>query len=122
MAARLGHLEHILTSTFGAPAATPEANAADVHLASVPVERIRRLTTELSSNDGRPTDTIDVLIMRLLLNEYASAVSHLRAVARLAAATVDHATGPMREARRAVHRHTKTAQSLGAVPAPDTEE
>jgi len=56
----------------------------------------------------------DIVSIRLLLSEYSVAVAHLRTVARLAAATVDGAAEPLREARRTVHRLSKT---MGAAPA-----
>jgi hypothetical protein len=107
--ARLAHLEHILSQTT--PGSRNEADAADVHLASVPVERIRRLTAELQHDSSRQPDEIDALVMRLLINEYATAVAHLRAVARMAASRVDGAAAPMREARRALHRHAKNVEA-----------
>jgi hypothetical protein len=113
--ARLAHLEQILAQTTAASTtvAMSGAEAADVHLSSVPAERIRRLTAELHSDLSRELDEIDAVVMRLLLNEYATAVVHLRAVARMAASRVDRAGGIVREARRAVHRVTKEMDSSG---------
>lgn len=84
-----------------------DTDAVHAHLSSVPVERIRRLTAELQGSNTVHPDEIDVAVMRLLLSEYSTAVNHLRAVARQAAATVDAAAAPLLDARRAVHRLSK---------------
>lgn len=111
-APRLARLEQILAQTTSV--SRTDVHAADVHLSSVPAERIRRLTAELADESARHPDEVDALIIRLLLNEYVTAVGHLRAVARMAAARVDGAGLPMREARRALHRHTKSVE--GSTP------
>jgi hypothetical protein len=108
--ARLAHLEQILAQTTSTSSSGTDASAAGVHLASVPLERIRRLMNELRADGSRDIDDTEALIMRLLLNEYATAVAHLRAVAALAATVVDGAGPRMRDARRAVHRHTKSVE------------
>jgi hypothetical protein len=111
---RLANLETILAETTSGhtPAAAIGGNAADVHLNSVPAERIRRLTAELDDESREAPDAVDAIVMRLLLDEYTSAVAHLRAVARLAAARVDRAAAPLREARRAMHRLDKSAAAV----------
>jgi len=110
---RLARLEQILSRTqSGSRAITADtANAADVHLSSVPTERIRLLTAELQRTDLPQLDESDAVVMKLLLNEYSAAVGHLRAVARMAAATVDGVTVPTLETERAVHRHIKTVDA-----------
>lgn len=90
------------------------ADAAEVHLNSVPTERIRLLTAELRGTSSAAPDEIDVLVMQVLLNEYSNAVAHLRAVARIAAATVDGVVAPMVETERAVHRYVKTIDAQTA--------
>jgi predicted nucleotidyltransferase len=112
-ATRLVRLEQILAQTTSATENRSDVHAADVHLSSVPAERIRRLTAELADDAAREHDPVDAVVMRLLLNEYATAVGHLRAVARMAATRIDGAAVPMREARRALHRHTKSIESAG---------
>jgi hypothetical protein len=114
-AARLAHLEQILAETASpSPAAsTTDADAAHVHLNSVPLERIRRLTAELQGDITRTPDEVELVMMRLLLYEYSIAVRHLRAVTRIAAATVDAAADPVRDARRAVHRVSKALVPAG---------
>lgn len=111
-AARPAHLQQIPAETVR-NAATMDVDAAHAHLNSVASERIRRLTAELQGLS--PTaDQADIASIRLLLSEYSTALGHLRAVARLAAATVDGAAEPVRDARRTVHRLCKT---LAAAPA-----
>jgi hypothetical protein len=112
-AIRLSQLEQILAAT-AARTASAGSDAAGVHMSSVPSERIRALTVALDDGNGRDVDELDAVVMRLLLEEYVTAVSHLRAVARLAAARIDAATAPVREARRAVHRYSKAVESAPA--------
>ena len=114
-AIRLSQLEQILAATAGrtAPAV---ADAAGVHLSGVPADRIRGLTVLLHDGIERDVDAVDAIVMRLLLEEYVTAVGHLRAVARMAAAHIDGAAAPVREARRALHRHTKAAASAPITP------
>jgi hypothetical protein len=113
---RLARLEQILSETSSASNATPAANtdAAQVHLDALSTERIRRLTAELQETSSFELDESDAVVMKLLLNEYSSAVGHLRAVARIAAATVDGVTARIREAERAIHRHIKTLDAHAA--------
>jgi hypothetical protein len=106
---RLTRLLQILTQSRPVSAQSgPESpDAADVHLASVPLERIGQITRELENRAGEETDEIDALAMRLLLNDYVIAVAHLRAVARLAEQCVDAAWTPVDDARSLVRRHLK---------------
>lgn len=113
---RLARLEQILSETSSASNATPADNtdAAHVHLDGVPTERIRHLTAELQETSSFELDESAAVVMKLLLNEYSSAVGHLRAVARIAAARVDGVTAHILEADRAVHRHIKTIDAQAA--------
>ena len=105
---RLAHLEQILSRTDGAQTVIGDtANPAEVHLGSIPAERIRLLTSELHGTGSGECEPADALLMKLLLNEYTAALGHLRAVARMSAAIVDGAAAPMREMERAVHRCLK---------------
>ena len=105
---RLAHLEQILSRTDGAQTVIGDtANPAEVHLRSIPAERIRLLTSELRGTGSGECEPADALVMKLLLNEYTAALNHLRAVARMSAAIVDGAGAPMREMERAVHRCLK---------------
>jgi hypothetical protein len=113
---RLTHLEQILSQTASASAAVAAdaTNAAEVHLGSVPAERIRLLTAELLRTGSPGLDEIDAVVMKLLLNEYSNAVDHLRAVANLAAATIDGVTAPMLDTERAVRKHLKSVDAQSA--------
>lgn len=105
-AARLAHLERILADTEAiGPAA--HADVAREHLNSLPVERIRRLTAELRGDTPRTADHADIATIRQLLSDYSIAIGHLRAVARMAATTVDAAAEPIRNAHKMVHRLSK---------------
>jgi hypothetical protein len=121
-ARRLAHLEQILAETTSGTTSvsSSDTDATDVHLSSVPTERIRRLTRELQRDLPGALDEIDVVILTLLLNEYSSAVGHLRAVVRMAAATVDNAAGPVREAKRLAHRYGKMTESAAVRDGIDT--
>jgi hypothetical protein len=114
--ARLQQLEQILAHGESAVSSSKEADAAAVHLDSVPLDRIRHLTDELVGDLREEPDTIDAVAMRLLLNEYVAAVGHLRAVTRTAAARVDGAAAPMKAARRILHRLTKERDAAAASP------
>lgn len=97
LAERLLQLDRIL-SHEGAASFSAEGDPVSLHLGAVPSERIRELTSFLTRATGA-TDEIDVVAMRLLLNDYTSAVGHLRAVARSAANRIDGAAAPVREAQ-----------------------
>jgi len=109
---RLTRLLQILTQSpsISTDKASESPDAADVHLASVPLDRIGQITAELQDRAGTETDEIDALAMRLLLNDYVIAVAHLRAVARLAAQRVDAAADPVDAARRLVRLRLKREQ------------
>jgi hypothetical protein len=79
-----------------------------LHLASVPADRIRYFTESLRSNGSDPdNDAVDVLTMRLLLNDFTTAVEHLRGVAAIAATMIDHAAKPVRDSQRLVKYEDK---------------
>ena len=77
------------------------------HLAGVPADRIRQLASALQRGLNDTIDEIDVVTMRLLLNDYISGVGHFRAIARTAASRMDHAAELIREGQRFVHREQK---------------
>jgi hypothetical protein len=93
--------------TFGA-ATKRGSDPADAHLASVPLDRIRRLTAELEQDGGNDDNATTV---SLLLNDYTTAVTHLRAVARLAEDRIAAAAGPIRDASKLVRRALKSARN-----------
>jgi hypothetical protein len=119
-ARRVARLEQILAETTGATTVgTSGADAANVHLNSVPLERIRLLTEAVQTEAPRSIDQVDGVMMTLLLHEYASAVAHLRAVVRTAASAVDGADEPLSHARRAVDGYER---ELEAAPADAQED
>ena len=103
---RLVRIAHILNAA-GVPRVGSTMDAIELHLRSVPLERMKQLTGELAQRDGRDADELDLVTMRLLLEEYTAAVGHLRAVARAAAARVDGAPVPLKQTRKYIHRHLK---------------
>ena len=98
---RLTEIERILAQTTYVVA--PSDGAQDpvaVHLADVPAARIQELTRMLQQRPVELNDDIDALAMRLLLNEYITAIGHLRAVARVAASLVDAGAVPVKQSQR----------------------
>jgi hypothetical protein len=110
---RLQRLAQILAESQAAPGSTPapDSGPTDVHLDSVSLERISRLTSELAQRAAIDTDDIDRLTMRLLLNEYTAAVAHLRAAARLTEQRMLEATVAIQETRLYLRRRKKHANS-----------
>jgi hypothetical protein len=103
---RLLDLERILAQSKTQTASAEDADPVMLHLGNVPADRIRRFTAELEgTRDG--DDAVAAVTMRLLLNDYASAVAHLRAVARLAIGRIDAATTPIRECQKFMRREDK---------------
>jgi hypothetical protein len=109
---RLQRLAQILAeSNTAGSTSVRDTDPADVHLGSVPLERIRRLTAVLTDGAGTDVDDIDALAMRLLLNDYTTAVAHLRAVARLTEQRMADATVPIEAADLHVRQRTKRAET-----------
>jgi hypothetical protein len=108
---RLLELERVLTRDRDASIATGPSLTDSItqHLKSVPAERIRHYTRALQSELGADTnnDDVDLLTMRLLLNDFNVAVGHLRGVADLTATIVDEAAKPIRESQRFMKREDK---------------
>ena len=106
---RLQRLAQILAESKPLPSTSArETDPADVHLGSVSLERISRLTAELQ-NAATDVDDIDRLAMRLLLNDDTAAVAHLRAAMRLAEQRMADATLPIEEAGLHVKPREKRA-------------
>ena len=118
-AERLQRIEQILASSTPALTLAPldPRDAATNHLQAAPLERMRQLTLELQARSDGAQEDVDALAMRLLLNDYSSAVAHLRAVARDAAERIDAAAAPLNEARRAIWRAEKLRR-----PQPDAPD
>lgn len=108
---RLLELERVLTRDRDASKATGESLTDPIahHLKSVPAERIRHYTLALQSALGpdEHNDDVDLLTMRLLLNDFNVAVRHLRGVADVTATIVDEAAKPIRESQRFMKREDK---------------
>ena len=113
-AKRLLDLERILAqSKTSEPASGGDVDPVTLHMADVPVERIRRFTAELQSANG-DGDEIAAVTMRLLLNDYANAVAHLRAVARISVARIESALEPIRDCQKFLRREEKLAMKKRA--------
>jgi len=110
---RLLDLERILAQSRSTGAKAGDADPVTLHLADVPVERIRRFTAELQSADGN-RDEITAVTMRLLLNDYSTAVAHLRAVARIAIDKIESAVEPIRDCQKFLRREDKLALKRAA--------
>ena len=110
-ARRLQRLAQILAESKTTPTVSSlhDPDPAKGHLSDVPLERIVRLTSELRDGAETDVDDIDRLATRLLLNDYAAAVAHLRAVARLAEQRIADATTPIQETRLLIRRRDKAA-------------
>jgi hypothetical protein len=105
---RLRRLERILAEAKApSAAAVNDCDAATARLASVPLERIRQITAELLRPSSTAGDDVDALTIRLLLNDYATAVTHLRAVVREAGERIDAAASPIKDTRRFLWRAEK---------------
>jgi len=109
---RLLELERILTETKTVTSADAGLDPVDVHLGAVPAERIRELTSMLDDAHDGGHDSIDGLTMRLLLNDFTTAVGHLRAVAQVAAARIDEAAGPVRDSQSFLKREARREEEM----------
>ena len=103
---RLVRLTQILNGT-SAPHVTSTSDAAEMHLRSVRLERIRELAAELDRRGGQTSEPVEGIAIRLLLDEYTAAVAHLRAVVRIAVNLVDSAPAPLKVVRKYVHQQVK---------------
>lgn len=74
------------------------------HLASVRLDRIQRLARESQERIGIEADELDRVAMRLLLEEYSSAIVHLRAVAHASATVMEGAPAALKDVRRFVEK------------------
>ena len=113
---RIRELERILSQVNGVGVTTERrADPVALHLADVPTERIGRYTQALRHDgDEVENDAVDVLTMRLLLNDYRVAVGHLRAVAEIAASLVDKAAPAVRDTERFFKREQLRAKKARA--------
>lgn len=79
----------------------------ELHLRSVPFERITQLTSILKDAESRAADEVDAIATQLLLTDYAAAVAHLRAVVRITAASLEAVPVSLKPARRFATRQAK---------------
>jgi len=108
---RLQRLAQILAESKAlALTSARDTDPADVHIGSAPLERIQRLTVELTQHAATDVDDIERLTMQLLLNDYKAAVAHLRAAMRLAEQRMADATLPIQEAGLHVKQREKRAK------------
>lgn len=84
-----------------------DADPAHVLLDRAPIERVRQVTSELQHRGAGDDDDVDAVTARLLLNDYAAAVTHLRAVVLFAEQRFEAATHLIEEARRLARRQQK---------------
>jgi hypothetical protein len=113
--ARLMRLDRILSqSPLPIAARTAASDPDQVHLASVPLDRIQALTVELQERSTVDADDIDAITMRLLLNDYKTAVAHLRAVANGVDARLHAGGQEIHEARKLVRREEEMAMKREA--------
>ena len=114
---RVLELERILAHDRRVASAGSESQTdpAALHLAETPTERIRRFTHALGTAGlDADNDAIDILTMRLLLNDFSRAVEHLRAVANIAAADIDRAAKPVRDTQRLIEVENGRVEKLRA--------
>ena len=108
---RLQRLAQILAESKAlASTSARDTDPADVHIGSAPLERIKRLTAELTQEASTGVDDIDRLAMQLLLNDYAVAVAHLRAAMRLTEQRMADASIPIQDAGLHVKQRERGAK------------
>jgi hypothetical protein len=119
--ARLARLDRILSQSPLATAshATADTDPGQVHLMSVPLERIQALTLELQERSATDIDDVDAITMRLLLNDFKAAVAHLRAVANGADARLHTAGAELHESRKRLRREEEMAMKQAGRPEDD---
>jgi hypothetical protein len=96
-------------------AASPDTHPVVAHLESVRDERLRGLVAMMKTRiDDRDVDAEDALLLRLLLEEYANAVGHVRAAAQMIDERLSTARKTLHEGRRLAERaRSKSATSDG---------
>ena len=118
-ARRLAQLARILSD------ARPYSEAATAdpaeHLHQVRLQRIQDFTAQLDDSDGRGIDVVDAVAMRLVLDQYASVVAHLRAAARERAATLGRLAAQLRTDRRLVDEQLAQREQPLASTAPSDQ-
>lgn len=92
------------------------------HLHRVHLQRIPRLTVQLDDRVGRDVDGIDAVAMRLLLDEYAAVIDHLRSAVRAHAQTLEGLAATLRTDRRRVHQQLERREQRFASTAPSERQ
>ena len=118
---RVARLDRILSQAESAPPRTGDSDAGQVHLASIPLARIRGLTIELQERSPAVQDDIDVITMRLLLNDYQTAVAHLRAVTNSVSVHLHDAASQLNLTRKELRREEEMAAKRANRKAEDSE-
>ena len=85
----------------------------DWRMRSVPLDRIAHLTMELQQRSGADVDAVDALAIRLLLNDYTTSTTHLRAVTRTAGQRMVTASSRLRHVRAVVERELQREEAGG---------
>jgi hypothetical protein len=105
LAQRLQRLEaRIATRPHGDATPMNGSDVVDWRIRSVPLDRIAHLTIELQQRSGAEVDAVDALAMRLLLNDYTVATTHLRSVTRIAGQRMVMASSRLKDVRALVER------------------
>jgi hypothetical protein len=92
---------------------TNTSDLVDWRMRSVPLDRIAHLTIELQQRGTAAVDAVDALAMRLLLNDYTVATTHLRAVTRIAGQRMASASSHLKDVRALVERELQPEEESG---------
>lgn len=120
--ARLRELEQILSRASDAFATLRDEGSDGSGARRLPAERIRQLTRLLRSHTDDQDDAVTPLAVRMLLDEYALAVAHLRATTRTEADRLGEAATTLEACEKLLWRERKQAAKDargGARRAPD---
>ena len=106
---RVRLLDNVLAGSRNtlATAVRTDLDPVELHLRSVPFERIKQLTAILRDGQTRAADEVDTISTHLLLADYVAAVARLRAVAQLTAERIDAVPAALKPARAFVNRRAK---------------
>ena len=111
---RLHRLEARVASRPRDDAAPADSSdVVDWRMRSVPIDRIAHLTMELQQRGNAVVDAVDTLAMRLLLNDYTVATTHLRSVARIAGQRMATASSHLKDVRALVERELQREEDGG---------
>lgn len=113
---RLTRLAQILSDArpYGEASVSDSAE----YLCRVRLQRMQHLTAHLDDRAGRDVDDVDAVAMRLLLDQYAGAVVHLRATAGESARMLADLAATVRTDRRLVDEQLEQQEKRFASAAP----